>query len=268
MSIANSGQGQYAKLQLVTVSSHFARRTTITLVLRLLLSVLTRVLTLPLVVLVPLVMTATAGLELAATLGLEPVRLVLVVLTALPVVPLLQFARLEHADYVLPMLFLAWNPYERRWYWGLYHSPAMMVMMSFVPPLLLAAATGQWNSQCAGCTSDQDCYRWPGTVCYTATIGTVAAGTCAVPECSQNDDCTSAVTPHCSNPGAYNSDCIVCQADTDCYQWPGTVCHLTNGNCVVPVCRQDDDCSATTPHCTDPGKYNAECTGCVAENDC
>jgi len=93
-----------------------------------------------------------------------------------------------------------------------------------------------------------------------------SSGTCVATACAANSDC-AALAPVCKNRGTTNAICGPCSTDRDCTYWADHVCG-TSGACILPVCSEEDACPAATPHCENPGRADAFCTGCVDNNDC
>jgi Cys-rich repeat protein len=109
------------------------------------------------------------------------------------------------------------------------------------------------------CSSQIDCARF-GLHCFIPFGATV--GLC-VP-CIADDQCSSAVFPHCdlANDTAANR-CVECNVDTDCA--PGEVCIGEPSHNCIPSCANNPRCPPRAGIC-DP--IRKVCLGCTSSSQC
>jgi hypothetical protein len=102
-----------------------------------------------------------------------------------------------------------------------------------------ASSGGLESTVCSVCATDLDCALYPGTVC-DLTVAT--GGTCIVPTCTVDTQCTTPLLSVCSNPGLYNSVCVGCGGEDHCGRFPTTPwCNPTSQAC-EEGCYKDGNC--------------------------
>lgn len=109
----------------------------------------------------------------------------------------------------------------------------------------------QSTNTCTSCTVNIDCHFPLETICYVDT--------CV--QCLVNTDCTSPSAAKCSS-----KVCVPCTSQSDCGHFIlENKCLTTTSPAQCVQCRNDVDCSGTTPKCS-PTSYT--CVECLADTDC
>lgn len=111
----------------------------------------------------------------------------------------------------------------------------------------------------ACCTNEAECLALGSDELRPCDGGEVCSANACVPvQCETGDQCSGA-TPYCVNQLCVGS----CQVEADCEGVPGAPICAADHVCVG--CRDNADCSGTTPICD---AEDRQCRGCEADGDC
>lgn len=111
----------------------------------------------------------------------------------------------------------------------------------------------------ACCTNEAECLALGSNELRPCGGGEVCSANACVPvQCDTSDQCSGA-TPYCVNQLCVGS----CQGEADCQGVPGAPICAADKVCVG--CRDNTDCSGTTPICD---AEDRQCRGCEADGDC
>lgn len=111
----------------------------------------------------------------------------------------------------------------------------------------------------ACCTNEAECLALGSDELRPCDGGEVCSANACVPvQCETGDQCSGA-TPYCVNQLCVGS----CQVEADCEGVPGAPICAADRVCVG--CRDNADCSGTTPICD---AEDRQCRGCEADGDC
>ena len=125
------------------------------------------------------------------------------------------------------------------------------------------ASIGGPLGQCQPCVTDFNCTSdpvyGPNFVC--------AAGSCIIPQCTEDANCTSVNSPVC-NLTTYQCGPCNTPGPSQCTHIPqqlNLVCNVANGHCEQAECLSDSNCDYPAPNCN---LTTYLCYGCTGDNDC